>query len=57
MILFDGEYREREINIYFAINPNLEQLTYSQIPFKDDEENTWSLENILIEKENGDFVI
>ena len=31
MILFDGEYREREIDIYFAINPKIEQLTYSRL--------------------------
>ena len=31
IILFDGDYREREINIYFAINPKLEELTYSRL--------------------------
>lgn len=31
IIVFDGEYRGSEFDIYFAINPTLEQLSYSLV--------------------------
>ena len=30
IILFDGEYRGREINLFFAINPSLDTMEISE---------------------------